>query len=166
MTKTIEQIKYKWENRISVECAQQNKITQITILNWLLGEHPEQWETFTDRQLENAEKEMNYRLCILNRRYLEASPKAAYKHLMERLGNCRAIRARILAEIPMSRDRDRRIVDALEKLVQEMLQSVREASRYESRYIQQQIAWIKQCSHIPHLRTALLPTIIEEYCLQ
>lgn len=50
------------------------------------------------------------------------------------------------------------MVDVLEEIIQELLQS--------DRYMQQQTAWIAQCTRDPRLRNALLLASVEEYCLR
>jgi DNA-binding CsgD family transcriptional regulator len=60
--------------------------------------------------------------------------------------------------LTLSNDRQRNVVDVLQEVIQEMLQG--------DKYIQQQIAWIGQCTRNPRLRDTILFASIEEYCLR
>jgi DNA-directed RNA polymerase specialized sigma24 family protein len=60
--------------------------------------------------------------------------------------------------VSLSRDRQRAVVDVLQEVIQELLNS--------DRYIQKQIAWIAECTEDVRLRDALLLTSVEEYCLR
>jgi hypothetical protein len=68
------------------------------------------------------------------------------------------LRNKIRTWVSLSRDRQRAVVDVLQEVIQELLNS--------DRYIQKQIAWIAQCTEDPRLRDALLLTSVEEYCLR
>jgi DNA-directed RNA polymerase specialized sigma24 family protein len=68
------------------------------------------------------------------------------------------LRNKIRTWVSLSRDRQRAVVDVLQEVIQELLNS--------DRYIQKQIAWIAQCTEDTRLRDALLLTSIEEYCLR
>jgi len=50
------------------------------------------------------------------------------------------------------------VVDVLQEVIQELLQS--------DRYMQQQMAWIAECTVDARLRNALLFASTEEYCLR
>ncbi len=101
---------------------------------------------------------MDYRLRILRDRYLGLSPERAYKHLMQRLGGVTVLREKIRAWLSQSRELQQTVVDVLQEVIQEMLQ--------RDRYIQQQLAWIGQCTRNPRLWDTLLFASIEEYCLR
>ncbi len=101
---------------------------------------------------------MDYRHRILCQRYLEAGPERAYKGLIQRLSSLFLIRNKIRTWIALSRDRQRSVVDVLQEVIQELLQN--------DHYMQQQIAWIAQCTNDPRLRNALVLTSTEEYCLR
>lgn len=148
----------QWETRISTECSGQNATTQTSILNWLLGEDRERWETLDVDGLKIADKAMDYRWRILVQRYLGLSPERAYKNLMQRLGGLAVLRDKIRAWLTLSNDRQRQVIDVLQEVIQELLQG--------DKYIQQQIAWIGQCTKNPRLRDTLLFASIEEYCLR
>ena len=77
---------------------------------------------------------------------------------MQRLGSLSIMREKVRAWLSSSRDRQRPVVDVLQEVVQEMLQS--------DKYVQQQIAWIAQCTKNPRLRDTLMLATLEEYCLR
>jgi hypothetical protein len=158
MTKVIEKIATKWQDRIATECSGQNITTQASILNWLLGENRERLEPLDLEGLKIADRAIDYRLRILVQRYLGLPPERAYKNLMQRLGGLAVLRDKIRAWLTLSGDRQRQVIDVLQEVIQEMLQG--------DKYIQQQIAWIGQCTRNPRLRDTLLFASIEEYCLR
>jgi DNA-binding CsgD family transcriptional regulator len=155
---TIEKIATQWETRIATECTGQNATAQTSILNWLLGADPDRLELLDAEHIKIADRAMDYRWRILLQRYLGLSPERAYKNLMQRLGGLAVLRDKIRAWLTLSNDRQRQVVDVLQEVIQELLQS--------DKYIQQQIAWIGQCTKNPRLRDALLFASIEEYCLR
>jgi hypothetical protein len=154
----IDKIATQWETRIAAECDGQNSTTQASILNWLLGENRERLETLDPEHLKIVDRAMDYRLRILLQRYLGLPPERAYKNLMQRLGGLAVLRDKIRAWLTLSNDRQRQVVDVLQEVIQELLQG--------DKYIQQQIAWIGQCTKNPRLRDTLLFASIEEYCLR
>lgn len=77
---------------------------------------------------------------------------------MQRLGSLMILRQKVRLWVSTSRDRQRQVVDVLQEVVQEMLNS--------DRYLQQQIQWISQCTNDRQLSNALLFTTLEEYCLR
>ena len=158
MNTTIDKIATQWETRIATECTGQNATTQTSILNWLLGADPDRLELLDTEHVRIADRAMDYRWRILLQRYLGLSPERAYKNLMQRLGGLAVLRDKIRAWLTLSNDRQRQVVDVLQEVIQELLQS--------DKYIQQQIAWIGQCTKNPRLRDALLFASIEEYCLR
>jgi hypothetical protein len=158
MTKVIDKIATQWETRIATECSGQKAATQASILNWLLGENRERLEDLDAEHLKIADRAMDYRLRILLQRYLGLPPERAYKNLMQRLGGLAVLRDKIRAWLTLSNDRQRQVVDVLQEVIQELLQG--------DKYIQQQIAWIGQCTNNPRLRDTLLFASIEEYCLR
>jgi hypothetical protein len=159
MTKVIiDKIATQWETRIATECSGQNATTQASILNWLIGEDRDRLETLEAEHLKIVDRAMDYRLRILLQRYLGLPPERAYKNLMQRLGGLAILRDKIRAWLTLSNDRQRQVVDVLQEVIQELLQG--------DKYIQQQIAWIGQCTKNPRLRDTLLFASIEEYCLR
>jgi hypothetical protein len=154
----IDRITREWTARIASEASGQNITNQTSILHWLLGEDRQRWETLDVEHLRIVEQSIDYRWRILLQRYLGLSPERAYKHLMQRLGGLAVLREKIRAWLTLSNDRQRNVLDVLQEVIQEMLQG--------DKYLQQQIAWIGQCSKNPRLRDILLFTSIEEYCLR
>ncbi len=155
---TIDRIASQWAARIAREGSSQNITAQTSILNWLLGEDRQRWETLDPVQLKIAEQAMDYRWRILLQRYLGLPPERAYKQLMQRLGGLAVLRDKIRAWLTLSNDRQRNVLDVLQEVIQEMLQG--------DKYIQQQINWIGKCTENPRLRDILLFASIEEYCLR
>jgi hypothetical protein len=158
MTKVIDRITTKWQERIQTECSGQPVATQSSILNWLLGEDRDRLEDLDLERSNIADRAIDYRMRILLQRYLGLPPARAYKNLMQRLGGIAVLREKIRAWLALSGDRQRQVVDVLQEVIQEMLQG--------DKYIQQQIAWIGQCTRNPRLRDTLLFASIEEYCLR
>ncbi|PSB58530.1 hypothetical protein C7B77_04405 [Chamaesiphon polymorphus CCALA 037] len=152
------QIQTKWQTRLAIDCARQDEASRSSILNWLMGEDRERWETLEPPQLQIIERGMEYRLQILCQRYLGLSPTLAYKHLMQRLGGLVVLREKIRSWLAQSQERQRTIVDVVQEVIQEMLQ--------RDRYILQQLAWIGECTRNARLRDALLFATVEEYCLR
>jgi DNA-binding CsgD family transcriptional regulator len=162
MTETIDRLTSQWQQRIATESNDQNLgqsiATQASILNWLLGEDRQRWETLELAHLKIAEQAMDYRWRILRQRYLGLPPERAYKNLIQRLGGLAVLRDKIRAWLTLSNDRQRQVVDVLQEVIQELLQG--------DKYIQQQIAWIGKCTTNQRLRDVLLFASIEEYCLR
>jgi DNA-binding CsgD family transcriptional regulator len=101
---------------------------------------------------------MDYRYRILQQRYLGVSPTQAYRNLLNRLGSLVVLRDKIRTWVALSHDRQRAIADVLQEVIQEMLNS--------DRYLQEQLAWIAECTAEERLRNSLLFTGLEEYCLR
>jgi hypothetical protein len=158
VTKLVTKLTQQWQIRLSQECSAQNVITQASIVQWLLGEDLDRFDQFLPVQLEIAHHGIEYRYRILSQRYLGVSPTRAYKNLMQRLGGLAILRAQVQAWVTSSRDRHRTVIDVLQEVVQEMI--------HRDKYIQQQIAWIGECTSNCHLRSTLLLAAIEEYCLR
>ncbi|PSB57192.1 hypothetical protein C7B77_09260 [Chamaesiphon polymorphus CCALA 037] len=157
-TTVADEIDRQWQTRVAAECAQQTEASQASIVNWLLGEDRQRLETLEPRELQIARQAMDYQWRILSQRYLGLPPTRAYKHLMQRLGGVAVLGEQIRAWIAQSSDCQRTVVDVLQEIIQELLQS--------DRYIQQQLAWIGKCTQNPRLRDALLFASVEEYCLR
>jgi len=154
----VEKLVKDWRTRLQTECADQNRKTLESMINWLLGEEQERYETMSAEQLEIAVQAMDYRYRILQQRYLGVPPEAAYNRLMQRLSSLFLIRNKIRTWVALSRDRQRSVVDVLQEVIQELLQN--------DRYLQQQIAWIAKCTPSNRLRNALILATTEEYCLR
>ena len=101
---------------------------------------------------------MDYRFRILVDRYLNIPPERAYRNLIQRLSGLFLIRSKIKTWIALSRDRARSVVDVLQEVIQELMQ--------QDSYLQQQTAWIGQCTGDRRLRNALMLATTEEYCLR
>lgn len=153
-----EEFLYEWSVRLETELPEQSAASRESIGRWLVGEDQTRFENLTSMQRQIVEQAMDYRYRILRQRYLGMSPERAYKGLIQRLGNLFLIRNKIRTWIALSRDRQRSVVDVLEEVIQELLQN--------DRYMQQQVAWIAQCTRDPRLRNALLLASAEEYCLR
>lgn len=158
MINLAEDLGQNWQEQLALECPEQSATTRDSITRWLLGEDPERFKTFNPTQREIAQQAMEYRYRILRQRYLGVGRGRAYCNLTTRLGSVVLLRHKIHTWIALSRDRSRHVVDVLQEVVQELLQS--------DRYIQQQMAWIAKCTTHANLRNALLLTSIEEYCLR
>ncbi len=153
-----ETIREEWRSRLKTDCANHNLSVQHGIVEWLLGDDQGRFDQLDGEQLTIARQAMDYRYRILLQRYLGVSPDRAYRNLMQRLGSMVLIRNKIKAWVAVSRDRQRSVLDVLQEVIQEMLQS--------DRYMQQQSTWIAQCTTDTRLRNALLLASLEEYCLR
>jgi hypothetical protein len=156
MGKLAEELAQEWELRLFGEGF--SRTHTESIVNWLIGVDRELFETATPEHREIRRQAMDYRFRILQQRYLGLSPQQAYKNLMQRLGGLAILRNKIRTWVSMSRDRQRAVVDVLEEVIQELLNS--------DRYIQQQMSWISQSTNDPRLRNSLLLATVEEYCLR
>lgn len=146
------------QKQLQVDCENISQQTQESIIKWLLGKDLERYETLDPSQLAIAKQAIDYRYRILRHRYLGVGPERAYKNLMTRLGSLVMLRNKIKTWVALSRDRQRAVVDVLQEVIQELLQS--------DRYLQEQIGWIRECTEDPRLRNTLLLTSTEEYCMR
>ena len=158
MEKLANLLEKDWKSRLLTDYPDQSPTTRNSILRWLLGEDLERFDGLTPSQLSITKQGMDYRYRILRQRYLGVGPKRAYQNLMTRLTSLVTLRNKIRTWIALSRDRQRAVVDVLQEVIQELLNS--------DRYIQKQITWIAQCTQDHRLRDSLLLTTIEEYCLR
>lgn len=158
MTKLADELEQSLWTRLSTDCPEQSPATKKSIIRWLMGEDLDRFETMMPKELAIAKQAIDYRYRILRQRYLGVGREKAYRNLMTRLGSLVTLRNKIRTWVALSRDRQRAVVDVLQEVIQELLNS--------DRYIQQQIRWIGQCSQDLHLRDALLLASIEEYCLR
>ena len=158
MAKLADELEQDWQNRLSIDYPEQNPTTSKSIIRWLLGENLERFDTMMPNDLAVASQAMDYRYRILRQRYLGIEPKRAYSNLTTRLAGLVTLRNKIRTWVSLSRDRQRAVVDVLQEVIQELLNS--------DRYIQKQIVWIAQCTDDMRLRDTLLLTSIEEYCLR
>lgn len=153
-----EDIAANWRSRLTTDIPQFSESTRNSIVRWLIGEDQTRFESFTPERLEIETQAMDYRYRILVQRYLEAPPQRAYKSLIQRLGSLFVIRSKISTWIALSRDRQTTVIDVLQEVIQDLLQN--------DQYMQQQVAWIAQCTTDPRVRNALVLTATEEYCLR
>ncbi len=158
MMAVVSDLRQDWRSRLGSDCPQQSAATRESIIRWLLGNDLKRFEMLNPDQVENAKRAMEYRYRILRHRYLGIKPEQAYRHLTTRLSSLVLLRNKIRTWVALSRDRHRAVVDVLQEVIQELLQS--------DRYIQQQITWIAECTGETKLRNALLFASIEEYCLR
>ncbi|MFB8789281.1 MAG: HetZ-related protein 2 [Potamolinea sp.] len=158
MAKLADELEENWRSRLASDYPEQDRVTRESILLWLLGENPERFDTMVPSQLAIAKQAMDYRYRILRQRYLGVAQERAYRNLTTRLAGLVTLRNKIRTWVSLSRDRQRAVVDVLQEVIQELLNS--------DRYIQKQILWIGQCTNDRLLRDALLLTSIEEYCLR
>lgn len=148
----------EWKTRLKEDYPNHNSDIHNSIVCWLLGNNPSKLESLTPVQKEIASKAREFLYRILRQRYLDASPEQAYQNLMQRLSGLVMLRQKIRAWVSTSRDRQRSVIDVLQEVVQEMLNS--------DRYLQQQMANIAECTKKSHLRNSLLLASVEEYCVR
>lgn len=158
MTKLADELEQEWRKRLASDFPDSSPTTCQSIVRWLLGDNLERFDTLTPSQLEIAKQAMDYRYRILQQRYLGVEPERAYRNLTSRLSGLVTLRNKIRTWVSLSRDRQRAVVDVLQEIIQELLNS--------DRYIQKQIDWIAQCTEDTRLRDALLLTSVEEYCMR
>jgi hypothetical protein len=147
-----------WRSQLQTDCPEQSEAHRESIIRWLMGEDLDRFDTLTSDQLAIAQQAMDYRYRILQQRYLGVGPERAYRKLIQRLSSLFLIRNKIKTWVALSRDRQRSVVDVLQEVIQELLQS--------DGYMQQQVTWIAQCTPEPRLRNTLLLASVEEYCLR
>ena len=147
-----------WQQRLITECPEQSQATRQSILNWLLGVDLARFDLLNPKELEIAKQAMEYRWRILHKRYLGMSREKAYRQLISRLNSVVAVRNKIQMWISLSRDRQRSVIDVLQEVLQELMQS--------DSYIQQQMTHITALTTDKRLRDTLLFASIEEYCLR
>ncbi|MEM6424216.1 MAG: HetZ-related protein 2 [Cyanobacteria bacterium P01_H01_bin.119] len=147
-----------WHGRIQADYPDQGDAACSSIVQWLIGEHPERFEALEEAKFQIAEQAIEYRYRILQRRYWGVSSTRAYEQLLRRLSSLFLIRSKIRTWIALSRDRYRSVQDVLQEVIQEMLQS--------DHHLRQQTAWIAQCTRDRRLRNTLTLASIEEYCLR
>ena len=112
-----------WQQRLITECPEQSQATRQSILNWLLGVDLARFDLLNPKELEIAKQAMEYRWRILHKRYLGMSREKAYRQLISRLSSVVAVRNKIQMWISLSRDRQRSVIDVLQEVLQELMQS-------------------------------------------
>jgi DNA-binding CsgD family transcriptional regulator len=147
-----------WQKRLAAECPEQSEGARHSILLWLLGSDVKRFDLLTPKELEIAKQAMEYRCRILQQRYLGMGRERAYRNLINRLGSVMTLRNKIQTWVSLSRDRQRSVVDVLQEVLQELLQS--------DSYMQQQMSAIADVTTDRRLQDTLLFASIEEYCLR
>jgi DNA-binding CsgD family transcriptional regulator len=153
-----EELRQTWRSRLQGGNPNLSSDDRESVISWLLGEDAQRFETLDSAQLAVAKQAMDYRYRILQQRYLGMQPERAYRQLIQRLSSLFLIRNKIKAWVALSRDRQRTVMDVLQEVIQELMQS--------DNYMRQQTAWIARCTANPRLRNSLLLASIEEYCLR
>jgi DNA-binding NarL/FixJ family response regulator len=158
MTSEVEKLTQSWQRQLAAECPEQSEASRESILRWLLGSDLNRFERLNPKEMEIAKQAMEYRWRILKQRYLGKGREQAYRNLLTRLGSLVTLRNKIKTWVSLSRDRQRTVLDVLQEVLQEVLQS--------DNYIQQQMAWIAALTKDTRLANALLLATVEEYCLR
>jgi DNA-binding CsgD family transcriptional regulator len=147
-----------WQKRLAAQCPEQSEAARQSIQLWLLGVDLNRFDLLNPKELEIAKQAMEYRWRILYQRYLGTGREKAYRNLISRLGSVVTIRNKIQTWVALSRDRQRSVMDVLQEVLQELLQS--------DSYMQQQMADIAKYTSDKRLRDILLFASLEEYCLR
>lgn len=158
MTAEADKLALYWGNRLTNDCPSLSHANRESIVKWLLGSDLQRFEALNARELEIQKQAMEYRFRILTQRYLGVSRERAYRNLITRLGSLSTLRHRIQTWISLSRDRQRTVLNVLEEVLQELLQS--------DKYMQEQMASITGWTKDARLNNALLFASMEEYCLR
>lgn len=153
-----EELRQDWHTRLQADCPDQSSAAQVGIVQWLLGDDTQRYDDMPPMQLAVMRQAMDYRYRILQQRYLGVRPEVAYRNLLQRLSSLFLIRSKVRTWVALSRDRHRSVMDVLQEVIQELIQS--------DNYIRQQMVWIAQCSPNPRLRNSLMLASVEEYCLR
>lgn len=151
-------IAQQWRSRLQREYPKQTPQTHESIVLWLLGDDGERLDEFDEKRVQIAEQSMEFCYSILRQRYLGVAPETAYRHLIRRLGSLVLLRNKIRTWVSLSRDRRRTVVDVVQEVIQEMLNS--------DRYLQREMSRISTCTRDRRLRNALVLASLEEYCLR
>jgi DNA-binding CsgD family transcriptional regulator len=158
MTTDIKQLGLDWLKRLSAECPDQNEAARQSIILWLFGSDSKRFNLFNPKELDIAKQAMEYRWRILRQRYLGLGRERAYRNLITRLGSLVTLRNKIQTWVALSRDRQRSVMDVLQEVIQELLQS--------DSHMQQQMGDIAKYTTDRRLADALLFATVEEYCLR
>ncbi|MDY6940280.1 MAG: HetZ-related protein 2 [Cyanobacteriota bacterium] len=148
----------KWLKRLQTDYPDASRTTHEGVVRWSIGENSDRLNHLDDSQLKIVLQSMEFRYSILQQRYLGVTPETAYQNLIRRLGGLVLLRNKIRTWVALSRDRHRTVINVIQEIVQELLNS--------DRYLQQQMAWISQCTRNERLRNSLLLASLEEYCLR
>ncbi|NEP28631.1 MAG: hypothetical protein F6K49_44360, partial [Moorea sp. SIO3I6] len=107
MAKLADKLETEWQSRLLSDCPNQNTATSSSIVQWLIGENKEGFDTLTQSQLAIAVQAMEYRYRILRQRYLGVPPERSYRNLTTRLASLVTLRNKIRTWVSLSRDRQR-----------------------------------------------------------
>ncbi len=158
MTSEAEKLKKYWHNRLAEECSQHSEATRESVAKWLIGSDKQRFDNLNAKELKIAKQAMEYRYRILCQRYLGVGRERAYRNLITRLGSLATLRSKIQTWISLSRDRQRKVLDVLQEILQELLQS--------DKYMVSQMACISEFTKDSRLRNALVFASLEEYCMR
>lgn len=147
-----------WRLQLAFDCPEQSSATRESIIRWLLGKDLKRFELLDSTEIEIAQQAMAYRYRILRSRYLGLRPEQAYRHLIARLGSMVILQNKIRTAAALSHDCQRSVADVLQEVLQDLLQ--------RDRNLQQEMAWIAECTNNSRLRNILLFASLEEYCLR
>ena len=153
-----EELAQNWRTRLAAECPQQKPEHREHIICWLLGSDTKRFNALNGKELQIAKQAMEYKYRILQQRYLGIARERAYRNLIVRLGSLATLRSKIQTWIALSRDRQRKVLDVLQEVIQELLQN--------DNYMREQMGFISQITSNSRLKDALLFASIEEYCLR
>ncbi|NEP72293.1 MULTISPECIES: HetZ-related protein 2 [Okeania] len=151
-------LEQEWKTKLQEDYPNHSSDVHKSIICWLLGNNPSRLDELTPTQRAMASKGREFLYRILKQRYLDIPPERAYRNLLQRLSGLVMLRQKIRAWVNTSRDRQRSVIDVLQEVIQEMLNS--------DRYLQQQMAKISECTKNPNLRNSLLLASVEEYCIR
>lgn len=151
-------LEQEWKTKLQEDYPNHSSDIHNSIICWLLGNNPSRLDELTPTQRAMASKGREFLYRILKQRYLDIPPERAYRNLLQRLSGLVMLRQKIRAWVNTSRDRQRSVIDVLQEVIQEMLNS--------DRYLQQQMARISECTKNPNLRNSLLLASVEEYCIR
>ncbi|MBE7383407.1 MAG: HetZ-related protein 2 [Leptolyngbya sp. SIO1E4] len=155
---TADAITQAWTTKLTAELPKESEDVRQSILQWLMGPNPERFDTASSAERTVLTQALDYRYQILQQRYWAVGPDIAYQRLIKRLSSLFLVRSKVRTWIALSRDRRRTVTDVLQEVIQEMLRS--------DRYLNQQIAWIAECTRRTQMRNLLMLATIEEYCLR
>ena len=153
-----EEFAQTWRTRLAAECTQQSVEVRENIICWLLGHDTKRFNTLNGKELQIAKQAMEYKYRILEQRYLGVGRERAYRNLIVRLGSLATLRSKIQTWIALSRDRQRKVLDVLQEVIQELLQN--------DNYMREQMDFISRITTNSRLKDALLFASVEEYCLR
>ena len=154
----VEEIAQEWRLRLQQDYPTQDPEVVNSLVQWLVGDDNQRLEELDHADLMVARQSIEYRYRILQQRYWNVGPEQAYRRLIKRLSSLFLIRDKVRTWIALSRDRQRSVVDVVQEVIQEMLQS--------DRHLRSQLSWIACCTCSTRLSNLLTLATLEEYCLR